>query len=90
MRKSERLHIQITEAQVSLEKSYSAMIKFIRLADDDYARKLETDLTVAYNALEGMLDEAAYEIIAPIQMDEDERDAEIARLEARILELRTA
>lgn len=88
MKKSQKMFNEIRDAGLLLEKSCAAMIRFTNLARDDYSAKVQKDLLLKYNLLADALDEAAYELISPIEMMEDETAEEIARLEKRLAELR--
>lgn len=74
---------------------FSSVLKFLELADGELQSIRELEAEPMQDLVEKLLnlidevEEAMYETCAPLEMAEDERDQEIAKLERRLAELKT-
>ena len=79
MRKSEKLGQKFDRVLDLLNEAECILQGIQELPSADGER-----LNVAFVGLVGLVEDCAYEVCAPLQMEEDEKDAEIDRLKARI------
>lgn len=87
MRKSEVVSQKLNQAEQLIERAIR-LVNEVSLMDESGDGNSVGDFMTVANAAIEEINEIAYEIAMPLQMEEDARDEEIARLEARIAGLR--
>jgi hypothetical protein len=87
MYKSELVMNKLNQAETLLQRVVSLVEQVAQLDENGDGCSVGKFMTAA-DEMANLLDELGYEIAMPMQVEEDEREEEIATLEARLAELR--
>ena len=82
MRKSEKLSQKFERVLDLLNEAECTLQSIREISSADGER-----LNQAFIGLTGLVEDCTYEVCAPLQMEEDEKDNEILKLRARIADL---
>lgn len=88
MRKSELIQVKLTQAEQAIERAIR-LVNEVSLMDETGDGNSVGDFMTVANAAIEEINEIGYEICMPLQMEEDARDEEIARLEQRLADLKS-
>lgn len=87
MRKSEVVMQKLNQAEVHLMRAVSLVEQVLQM-DEDGNGSSGGEFMAQADGLVDLLNELGYEIAMPMQTEEEARDEEIERLEARLAQLR--
>lgn len=87
MRKSEVVMDKLNRAQMLLERVATLVDQVIEMDESGDGTSAGAFMTT-FDKMVDLIENLSYEIAMPLQMEEDARDEEIERLEARLAELR--